>query len=217
LNPYCPIYLLDLKHSIYHNYFMENTTNRKELSDDDLVWNYCESYGIRSRMALIPHAPAVFVIARLEGIRGCAKYFSDTLSVKISKKQVEGVLKKIRGGHIKVTEGDIRLAAQAHPRAAAYFKIYPLALKPEVAMEDEEVEEGGEEVAGKLPPPEKITSRRVAKEAASSSNPTNPKNPFSDTQGIELEDDDGEYIPNNPKARGLMEKYNEGVRKRHQR
>jgi hypothetical protein len=111
---------------------------RREPTDEELVWNYCENYGVRSRGALVPHAPAVFVIARLEGIRGAAKYFAETLSTKITKKQVEGILSKIRKGEIKCTEGDIRLAAQAHPRANAYFKMYPSALSPRTRMEDEE-------------------------------------------------------------------------------
>jgi hypothetical protein len=120
--------------------------NLKELSDEELIYRYCETYGIKSRGALVPHAPAVFIISRMEGIVGCAAYFSKTLNTKVTKKQVEGILFKIRNGLINVTQGDLRLAAQAHPRAQAYFRMYPAALSPKTKMEDEKGADVGVEI-----------------------------------------------------------------------
>ena len=150
---------------------MENLNNSRseagrELSDDELIYRYCETYGIKSRGALVPHAPAVFIISRLEGIRGCAKYFSETLNTKVTKKQVEGILFKIRNKLVNVTEGDLRLAAQAHPRAMAYFRMYPAALSPMVKMEDEGELDEGELTGGNLAGGGVAVTPKEIKEAA---------------------------------------------------
>lgn len=106
------------------------TSPERDLTSEKIIFDYCENHGLKTRGVLIAFAPAVYILYRLDGIRGCAEHFSKALSTTITRRQVEGVLLKIRSGSIKVTPDELLAAAKAHPRAHAYFQNFPDALNP---------------------------------------------------------------------------------------
>jgi len=97
--------------------------------NESIVSQYCAKYQ-SGRGALIPYAPSVVLIARMDGVPQCAAFFSEVIGEKISRKPVNDILKKVEGGDIVVTREQLTREAQSHPRSAKFAEVCPWVLDP---------------------------------------------------------------------------------------
>lgn len=95
----------------------------------DIIRRFFEKHR-SGRCALIPYAPAVVLIARIDGAQRCADFFSELTGHSFSRKPVTDIVNKVERGDIVVTKEQLTHAAKSHPHAAQFAEACPWVIDP---------------------------------------------------------------------------------------
>lgn len=109
---------------------LEEVGGFEDANVEDVVPLYCTKYNTDLRGTLVPMAAEVVLLTRMGGTRKVARFFSDFLGKKISRRPIETILKRVKKGEIIVTEEQIRRAASRHPMAQRFVEKAPWIVDP---------------------------------------------------------------------------------------